>query len=181
MSNTIPGKVVTGLVRFSYVSVFQPKAVLDSNPKYSVTLLIPKDDKDGLAGIKKAIDEAKEVGKSQWGGKIPKNLKEPLRDGDEEDKGEGFEGHYFVNAYSSEQYPPTIVDRDREAILDAQELYSGCYGRASIKFYPYAKPSKGVACGLNALQKIKDGDRLDGGASAKDFDDDFVDDFDDIL
>ena len=81
MSNT---KVITGKCRLSYVNIFQPKSINGSDPKYSVSVLINKKDKETLEKIEKAIKAAEELGKaSKWGGKIPKNLKRPLRDGDE--------------------------------------------------------------------------------------------------
>jgi hypothetical protein len=53
------------------------------------------------------------------------------------------------------------------AIIDPSEFYSGCFGRASVTFYPYnASGSKGIACGLNNIQKLEDGERLGGGSSA---------------
>ncbi|WP_219710562.1 ssDNA-binding protein, partial [Clostridioides difficile] len=82
-------------------------------PKYSVCILIPKSDKATLGRIKKAIDAAKEQGKtSKWGGKGPGNLKTPLRDGDAEraDEAEEYVGMYFLNANSTQK--PGIVDKD---------------------------------------------------------------------
>lgn len=156
-------KVITGKVRFSYVNVFQPRAVADGQePKYSVTLLIPKSDKKTLEKIHAAIEAAKEQGKERWGGRIPANLRTPLRDGDEErpDQPE-FRGMYFINATS--KYKPGIVDKDLNPILDPTEFYSGCYGRASINFYPYnVSGNKGVSAGLNNLQKLHDGEMLGG-------------------
>lgn len=60
------------------------------------------------------------------------------------------------------------------------EIYSGVYGRVSISFYAFnSNGNKGIACGLNNLQKIKDGEPLGGHTSAEaDFaslaDDDFL-------
>lgn len=182
-------KVITGIVRFSYLHVFEPHAVDESQPKkYSVSLLIPKNDKKTLSAIKKAIEAAKENGKSVWGGKVPANLKMPLRDGDV-DRAEQpeYAGHYFVNANSTNK--PGIVDANVQPILDSTELYSGCYGRASVNFYAYNKNgNKGIACGLNNIQKIRDGEPLGGRSRAEDdFDaveveDDFEDEnYDDLL
>ncbi len=179
-------KVVTGLVRFSYLHVWEPSAVDEGqDPKYSASLIIPKSDKKTLKMIKEAIENAKVQGKSsKFGGKIPANLKTPLRDGDEErPDDEAYENSYFVNANSKTK--PGIVDVDCNKILDQDEVYSGCYGRASITFYPFnTSGNKGIACGLNHIQKLKDGEPL-GGRSApeNDFGDDFVfeDEDDDLL
>ena len=157
-------KVVTGKVRFSYVHVFEPVAMdADSKPKYSVCILIPKSDKETLKKIKNAVDAAKQVGKSsKWSGTIPADLKTPLRDGDvDRPDQEEYKGMYFLNA-STEQ-KPGIVDAQLNPILDPTEVYSGCYGRASLNFYPYNKKgNKGVGAGLNNLQKLEDGDYLGG-------------------
>ena len=180
-------KVVTGKVRLSYAHLFKPVAVEEGqDPKYSVCLLIPKSDKETLRKIKTAVDAAKAQGASLWNGKVPANLKTPLRDGDEErpDQPE-YDGMYFINASSKQK--PGIVDRGLNAILDSDEVYSGCYGRASVNFYPFNKAgNRGVACGLNNIQKLEDGDYLGGRSRAEDdfgdgWGDDSYDDEDDFL
>jgi len=177
-------KVITGKVRLSYAHIWKPVAISEGQePKYSVCLLIPKSDKETLRKIKAAIMAAKERGKSIWGGKIPANLKLPLRDGDEDrpDQPE-YAGHYFINASSKMQ--PGIVDKNVQPILDSTEVYSGCYARVSINFFPYNQAgNKGIGCGLNNIQKIADGDYLGGRSRPEDdFDvveaeDDEVEDF----
>lgn len=171
-------KVITGKVRFSYVNIFRSRSFREGqDAKYSICLLIPKEDKAGIAKIKAAMDEAVQEGiRSKWGGKAPKNLHLPLRDGDDEraDEAPEYEGMYFLNANS--QTKPGIVDRDLNEILDPDEVYSGCWGRASINFFPYdSNGNRGVGVGLNNIQKLKDGDRL-GGARAS-AEDDFGDGF----
>jgi len=163
-------KVITDKVRFSYANVFEPKAMHEgAEPKYSVSLIIPKSNTGLVRKIKAAIDEALEEGKnSKFGGKIPTNFKNPLRDGDAERPDDpSYADSYFVNANSNRQ--PGLVDKALNPILDRDEFYSGCYGRASVNFYPFSvSGNKGVACGLNNLQKLADGERLSGGASAED-------------
>lgn len=174
-------KVITGKVRLSYAHLFKAVSLSDDQePKYSVCLLIPKSDKDTLKKINAAIEAAKQQGVSLWGGKIPPNLKTPLRDGDEErpDQPE-YEGVYFINA--SSKTAPGVVDKNVQPILDSTEVYSGCYARVSINFYPFNKAgNKGVACGLNNVQKIADGDYLGGRSRAEDDFDPIYDDEDDI-
>jgi len=174
MSDT---RVKTGKVRFSYVHVFEPTSIDDDSPKkYSISIIIPKSDTDTLARIEAGIEAAIEAGKSKLegkNGKIPKVLKTPLRDGDEErPDDETYADSYFLNASSSQK--PGVVDADLQRLMDEDEFYSGCYGRASINFYAFnAAGNKGVAAGLNNLQKLEDGERLSGGPSAED---DFADD-----
>ena len=176
-------KVVTGKVRFSYVHVFEPWAGQEGQqPKYSVCILIPKDDKKTLDKIAAAMDEAVQDGvKTQWSGKQPKNLHIPLRDGDEEraDEYPEYKNMMFLNANSKNA--PGVVDKDLNVILDPDDVYSGCWGRASVNFFPYdSNGNRGIGVGLNNLQKLKDGERLGGSrASAEDdFDDDFEDEED---
>lgn len=179
-------KVITNPVRLSYANIWEPKAINGSDPKYSASLLIAKTDTETINYIKQAVENAKEAGKStKFKGKIPANLKLPLRDGDEERPDDpSYAGHYFVNANATSR--PGIVDKHRVAITDEEEVYSGCYARVSVSFFPYdSNGSKGIACGLNNIQKHSDGDRLSGRASAADdFDDDYSEsssgkDFDD--
>jgi len=156
-------KVVTGKVRFSYAHLFQPKAIIEGQePKYSVCILIPKSDKETLRKIKAAVDAAKQAGLSLWGNKLPPSLKLPLRDGDVDrpDQPE-YAGHYFLNASSKQK--PGIVDKNVNEILDQTEVYSGCYGRASINFFAFDRAgNKGIGCGLNNVQKLADGESLSG-------------------
>ena len=182
-------KVVTGVVRLSYANLFEPKSINGSDPKYSVSLIIPKSDKQMVKVLEQAIDNAKELGKSKWGGKIPSNLKLPLRDGDEDrPEDEAYENSYFINA-NSERAPQVVgTEKDKatgKAIpLGPDEVYSGCYARASINFYPFnVNGNKGIACSLISIQKIDDGEPLAGVASApeEDFEFDEVDSEDDFL
>lgn len=161
-------KVVTGKVRFSYANVYEAKSINGSDPKYSVSLIIPKSDKKTLAEIKAAIDQAKKDGISKFGGKVPANLKLPLRDGDvDRADDEAYKDSYFINANSKDK--PGIVDKNINPILDQTEFYSGCYGRASINFYAFNQNgNKGVACGLQNLQKLSDGEPLSGRSRAED-------------
>ena len=89
----------------------------------------------------------------------------PLRDGDVERPDDpAYEGMMFINANS--QRKPSIVDKDLNPIMTQEEFYSGCYGRASINFYAFNVQSKGIAAGLNNLQKLEDGEMLAGGSTA---------------
>ncbi|GIM47006.1 hypothetical protein DNHGIG_25550 [Collibacillus ludicampi] len=187
-------KVITGKVRLSYVHIFEPQITDGGDEKYSTAILIPKSDKETLRKIKAAVEAAKEIGKtSKWGGKIPANLKLPLRDGDEErPDDEAYAGHYFLNA-TSKQKPGIAKPLGKgpdgkmkfQEITDSTEVYSGCYARVSLNFYPFdAKGNRGVAAGLNNVVKVQDGEFLGGRASIQDefadveFDDDLDDDED---
>ena len=177
-------KVITGpRTRWSYANVWDPKSINGGTPKYSVSLIIPKSDKKTVEAIKTAIQAAYEEGESKLKGNgktVPAltAIKTPLRDGDTERPDDpAYAGAYFVNANATSA--PGIVDADRNPILTRSEVYSGVYGRASITFYAFnSSGNRGIACGLNNLQKIRDGVPLGGKASAEsDFDTDDDEDF----
>ena len=182
-----PLKVITGKdTRWSYCNVWEPKAINGGTPKFSVSLLIPKTDTVTVKKIKAAIEAAYREGEAKLKGNgktVPPltAIKTPLRDGDAERPDDpAYAGHYFLNANSATA--PGIVDADCQPILTRSEVYSGVYGRASISFYAFnSSGNRGVACGLNNLQKIRDGEPLGGRASAEsdfsDFDDEDDDDF----
>lgn len=169
-------KVTTGKIRLSYANLFEPKSINGGDLKYSVSVIIPKSDKDTLKAIKEAVDEAKEVGKTKWNGKIPANLKTPLHDGDtDRPDDEAYENSYFVNANSNNK--PGVVDQNVQPILDATEVYSGCYARVTLNFFAFnTSGNKGVGCGLGNVQKIADGEPLGGMTRAEDDFDSIEDD-----
>lgn len=167
-------KVITGPnTRWSYANVWEPKSINGGTPKYSVSLIIPKSDTKTIAKIQAAIEAAYKEGEAKLKGNgrsVPalSVLKTPLRDGDtERPDDEAYADAYFINANSASA--PGIVDADRQPIIDRSEVYSGVYGRASINFYAFnSNGNKGIACGLNNLQKIKDGEPLGGKSRAED-------------
>ena len=169
---TNPTKVITGPnTRFSYANVWEAKSINGGAPKFSVSLIIPKSDTRTVAKIKAAIEAAYQEGQSKLKGNsksVPAfaAIKNPLRDGDVERPDDpAYANAYFINANSATA--PGIVDADCNPILTRSEVYSGVYGRASINFYAFnSNGNKGIACGLNNLQKIRDGEPLGGKASA---------------
>ena len=180
-----PMKVITGPeTRWSYANVWEPKSINGGTPKYSVSLIIPKSDTKTLAKIHAAIEAAYKEGEAKLKGNgksVPalSAIKTPLRDGDTERPDDpAYTGCYFINANASSA--PGIVDVDRNPILTRSEGYSGVYGRASITFYAFnSSGNRGIACGLNNLQKVRDGEPLGGKASAEsdfatDEDEDFL-------
>ena len=181
-----PMKVITGKdTRWSYANVWEARSINGGTPKFSVSLIIPKSDTVTVNKIKAAIEAAYKEGESKLKGNsksVPplSAIKTPLRDGDTERPDDpAYKDSYFLNANSSTA--PGIVDADCEPILQRSEVYSGVYGRASINFYAFnTNGNRGIAVGLNNLQKIRDGEPLGGRASAEsdfagdDEDDDFL-------
>jgi len=174
--------------RFSFAQLFVATKQKDDEgndvgkPKYSTSILWSKKDKALTAKVQAAIEAAVNEGMSKGtyktNGKRPAKLKLPIRDGDEryDEKGDvAYKGMWYINANSVQR--PQVVGPDREP-LDEEDFYSGCFGRISVNFYPFdTKGNRGVAAGLGNAQKLKDGERLSGGASA---DEDFADEDDDI-
>ncbi|HEL2651151.1 TPA: DUF2815 family protein [Streptococcus suis] len=165
--------------RLSYVNIWEPQSINGSEPKYSVSLIIPKSDTATLNKIKQAIEVAKQEAISKFGGKIPANLKLPLRDGDiDRPDDEAYQNSYFINCNSKQK--PQVVDSQVQPILDQTEVYSGCYGRVSVTFYGFnSNGNRGVAAGLGNVQKLRDGEALGGRMRAEDefstlSDDDFL-------
>ena len=179
-----PTKVITGVkTRWSYANVWQAKSINGGTPKFSVSLIIPKSDTKTVRAVKNAIQAAYDEGQSKLKGNsksVPAltAIKTPLRDGDvERPDDEAYKDSYFINANSATA--PGIVDAARNPIIEHSEVYSGVYGRASINFYAFnSNGNRGIACGLNNLQKISDGEPLGGKTHAED---DFADEDEDFL
>lgn len=167
-----PAKVIVTDVELGYVHALQAFKGESDEAKYSVVLLIPKTNTDLVRKIKIAIKAAHEAGqKEKWGGKGPDigSCKHPLRDGDKERADdEVFKGCYFITA--SAKTKPGVIDlygRDLTEPGREEEVYSGMKANVSVTFYPFSNSgNKGIACGLNNIQKIADGPRRGGRVSA---------------
>lgn len=172
------GKAITlENVRLSYVHLNEPHAQNASDPnaerKYSCTVLVPKTDVAAKALIDQCIEQATIEGvASKWSGQRPPRVPNPVYDGDGVRPSDGSEfgpeckGHWVFTASSKEDKPPFLVDRRRNTIMQKQEVYSGMYANVSVSFFPYAfSGKKGVGCGLNGVQKMRDGEPLGGGIS----------------
>lgn len=192
MADMNPTKVVTGTVRLSYANLAEPRSGFEGQPpKFSTVLLIPKDDEKTVAAIRRAQKAALENGKSStFKGVIPKSWKDTLRDGDEEmdlEANPEYENHWFMNVSAQESRPPVLVDRRREKFSKdeaALEIYSGVYARVSINAFPFSvQGNKGVSFGINAVQKVRDGEAFSGGKVDVDseFDDLGDEDVDDLI
>lgn len=166
--------VTTGEARLSYVHLAEPYAYnKEQDPRYSVTVLVPKTDTSTKARIDAAVEEAKKAGASEkWGGIIPPVVSVPLYDGDGVRPSDGMpfgdecKGHWVFTC-SDKNRRPEVVDLSLNPIIDQTEIYSGMYGRVCFSVYPYAHSGKkGVGFGLGPVQKTRDGEPLSGGISA---------------
>lgn len=184
MANT---QVITRAVRLSYLNVFQPRT-MGNNPdgaaKYSACLLIPKTDTKTYNAIIAACDAARLGSAAKFNGKVPNTLKLPIHDGDGEmpnggEYGAECKGMWVLNASSATK--PGLVNRANQLITDETELYSGCWAYVDINFYAYnANGNRGIACGLNNLQKVRDDEALGGRQRVQDVFKPIEDDEDDL-
>lgn len=168
-----PMKVLTGEVRLSYCNLTTPRAAQQGGePKYSVTLLIPKTDVATKADIDAAIQAAaNEALTKVWNGARPPQLSVPIWDGDGVRKsgvpfGDECKGHWVMTA--STKNKPQVVGIDNiNCELAPSDIYSGMYARVTIRFFGYSNSgNKGIGCGLGNVMKTRDGEALAGSASA---------------
>lgn len=164
--------VTTGEVRLSYAHLFKPYSSIEGQePKYSVTVLLPKTDTATKGRIDAAIEAAKQKGSNGcYNGVVPPVVPTPIWDGDGvKQDGTPFpqecKGHWVFSARSSADYPPEVVDAMGNPIINHSEVYSGCYARVNVEFFPYNfNGKKGVGCSLGPVQKLRDGEALGGAA-----------------
>lgn len=161
-----PLQVITPVGRAAFARIYRPEAINEGNePKYGMTLLIPKDTPaEDLADLRKVIEGAKE---KKWGSNPPR-LRLPIHDGDALDAQgqklfpyEGHEGHWVIKARSKDK--PGLIDRSRAPIGNETDFYSGCYCRCVLQAHPYdGQRSKGVTFLLLHIQKYEDGEAFAG-------------------
>ena len=168
-----PMKVLTGECRLSYCNLTTPRAAQQGGePKYSVTLLIPKTDVATKADIDAAIQAAANEALSKvWNGARPPQLRVSIYDGDGVRPsgvpfGDECKGHWVMTA--STKNKPQVVGIDNiNCELAPSDIYSGMYARVTIRFFGYSNSgNKGIGCGLGNVMKTRDGEALAGSASA---------------
>lgn len=157
--------------RGSFVRLVTPKAVGDGEPKFSMTMALPK----SHPFWPKLEAQVKLAAEQKFDGKVPKGFKSPIRDGDETEYAD-FQGCYFINLSSTDR--PGVVDTELEPITDRSELYSGAWYRASFRVYAWhykEMNNRGASVQLDNVQKVRDDQAFSGKATAAD---DFADDVD---
>lgn len=165
-------KVISPQAVLSYPHLFEPNLPPGATePVYSCALVFEKG--TDLAELKKAALAAatEKFGNKAEGLIRDGKLKMPFRT-DAEDKGYPA-GSIFMNVKNKSK--PGIVstypgpDGKPTSIEDPSAIYAGCKVRASLRAYAYdVSGNKGVAFSLGNLQKLADGDRLDGRKRAED-------------
>lgn len=165
--------VTTGEARLSYVHLFKPYAHQPgAEEKFSCTILVPKSDTATKARIDAAIEAAKQKGISgKWNGVCPPIVPTPVHDGDGVRPSDGMpfgaecKGHWVFTANTSVDYPPEVVDQNRNPMINQSEMYSGVYAMVNVEFFPYMfGGKKGIGCSLGPVKKVRDGEPLGGSA-----------------
>jgi hypothetical protein len=158
-------KLITPVFRVSFPSVFAASAYEGGVPKFSVCAVwepakfTPRD-KQLWASMQNLADEVSMDKFKKKLAALSANFKKPFRDGEEKAELSGFgDGKVFCNLSSKQR--PGLIGLNGNPIIDPEDFYPGCYARATITAYAYDNVGKGVALGLQNLQKIKDGERLD--------------------
>lgn len=166
-------------VRLSYCNLFQPKPPFNNpqgDPKFSVTILVPKTNTAAKALIDQAVAQAIEAGvPAKWGGVRPPQPAICVHDGDGPRPSDGSafgaecRGMWVFTASCKPERPPFVVDGNVQPIIDPTQVYSGIWANVSVTFFPYnAAGKKGVGCGLNGVQKVRDDEPLGSTVTAQD-------------
>ena len=158
-------QVTVNNVRLAYMHLIEPHAAAEgAEPKYSVTMIIPKSDKGQVDAIKRAMTAARDL---KWGAQSPKGLRSPLRDGDEKDddgnyiRPEEFRNAFYVGASSKRPVEVKITMGGKIVNCPEEHIVSGYYGSVQANFYGYdAAGNKGVSAGLNGVLITKRGEPL---------------------
>jgi len=173
-------KFVTNEVRLTFVHINAPNPKLSgpTGSKYTLCALVPKSDAEGVKKLRDYIDLLIDFHKATWGGRIPDDLNNPLKDGDiERTKYSEYANHYYFNCGT--KFKPTVYNHERIQILDPTQIYSGMYARLCVAGFAYSHSGKhGVSLGLESVQKTRDGEHL---FRRTDLGEVFVDEPDDIL
>lgn len=162
-----------------YVALFSPRDPMPGSdatkkPRYQITLLYPKDKAEAL--LRPLMESAVKVADGKWPGKglsIVKNMRyKVVRDGDADYPDDPtFRGMYYVKASTEadpKRRPPTVIDAHKNHVLDDEGAYSGCTFNVSVRLYPFDRSgNRGVGIGLNNVQVVKRGVRLDGRKAAE--------------
>ena len=173
-----PTTITIGECRLSYCNVFKPMPPYNNpagEPKFSVTVLVPKSNTAAKAAIDAAINAAIEAGvTAKWNGIRPPVPAICVHDGDGarpsdgQPVGQECKGHWVFTASCKADRPPFVVDGQVQKIIDPAQVYSGCYGNVNVNFFAYANSGKkGIGCGLNGIQKTRDGEPLGSTVTAE--------------
>lgn len=168
--------VITGEVRLSYVSLLEPSDPFNTGKlQYSARVLIPKDATDTIEALKTVKANVIKTGKDKyWGGAIPKKVTDSMVDCDVDtnqqdeiysDKSPEEKNHFAIAAKNTDAIE--IVNAGMRPASD-DEVYSGVYARVALRPWIWGNNGKkGISYTLEAVQIIRDGERLGGTGKTK--------------
>lgn len=160
--------LVTPRATLSFPHLFAARAAPGSTTKkFSCTLIFNAADMNtpAMQALLAAIQQA---AVDKFGANIPANMKHPFTRGEVKYPGDAFyAGKVLLNANANEEYPPQVVGENRQPIMDRAAIYPGCQVVAGVRFYGYdTAGNRGVGCGLQAVMKVGEGERLDSRVDA---------------
>ncbi len=148
-------KFVTDKVFLHHPHLCRPYAYKDSiPPRYSVAVVIPKEETDKINKLNSAIAEATALGVKKFGNAIsnPTSPHLPIRDGDDGTTGDLAYVNSFYFTVSS-QIRPGIVNKKCENEFHDNDYYELRYARVSINLIPYKMDGRlGISFRLNHIQ-----------------------------
>lgn len=150
-------------ITLNFPVLVTPRSSVDGDKlKYSVCVMIPKEDTTSLDAINKAIEECYEENKATLG-KNTKAVRTPLRDGEEREIDyPEFAGHMFFNCSSMRK--PKVLDMEKNLLSDEEVLehaFAGQVVNISLNVFAYTHASsKGISIGLNNVQIVGGGTPL---------------------
>ena len=126
--------------------------------------------------IDQAIAQAIEDGVvSRWNGVRPPQPAICVHDGDGPRPSDGSafgaecRGCWVFTASCKADRPPFVVDEYVQPILDPTKMYSGVWANVSVTFFAYSNAGKkGIGCGLNGVQRLRDDTPLGSSVTAQD-------------
>ena len=161
--------MVTPEAIISFPRLFVPQpGPSGGEPKYSAVFIFVEG--TDLTALKQAIIAA---GQEKFGDRFADlvragdNFRLPFRPRAGETLKLGYpEGSTFFSATSKNR--PQVVDANVQPIDDPEKVYAGAKVLASVNAYGYDNVGRGVTFGLNNVQFLADGERLDNRVAAAD-------------
>jgi len=149
--------IKTPAFRGSFVQLMKPRAYGDNEPKYAITVVLPKENPFWKL-LRKAVEEVA-IDKFE---KVPKGFKSPIRDGDDTEY-EDWKGCYFAKLQSDVRVPVVEVRDGTIEPVDADEfadkVYSGAWFKATFRPYSWHYPgppaTKGVSLQLDNVLSVQ--------------------------
>ena len=157
-------------VRISYPKLFVAKQIKGKGEfKYSAAFLIPVDHPK-LAELYQIAEQV--IAEAYPNGQVPHGFKPlPCYDAALNPKYAAlpdYLGMWVLNTSKrADQGAPEVVDQNMQAVIQPGKIYPGLVVNVGLSVYCYdVDLSKGVTTGLEAIQIVKEGQRLDNKPSA---------------